>query len=77
MAWNDDPWARWSVTYTERASAPILTETALWYLMARHPETVEPAGDGSYWVELDRTYRATLVPGRSYFACVATSARRR
>jgi hypothetical protein len=77
MDWNELPWARWNVTYTERGGTPVLTETGLWYLMAHHPDTVEDAGDGSYWVELDRSYRATPVPGRAFFACVPAAPRRR
>jgi hypothetical protein len=69
MEWNEQPWSRWNVSYTERSGAPILTETNLWYLMAHHPETVEAAGDGTYWLYLDRPYRASLVPGRAFYLC--------
>lgn len=69
MAWNDEPWARWNVAYTLREGRPVLTETELWYLVAHHPGAVEAAGDDAYLVHLDRLYRATRVPGRSYFAC--------
>ena len=70
MEWNEQPWARWNVAYTERSGAPVLSETNLWYLMAHHPETVQEAGDGSYWLHLDRTYRARLAPARSFYVCV-------
>jgi hypothetical protein len=70
LEWNEQPWARWNVAYTERGGAPILTETNLWFLMAHHPETVEDAGDGTYWLHLDRPYRARLAPGRAFYVCL-------
>jgi hypothetical protein len=76
MEWNEQPWARWNVAYTERSGTPVLSETSLWFLQAHHPETVEESGTG-YLLHLDRTYRATLVPGRSFYLCVPVAKRGR
>jgi hypothetical protein len=75
--WNQSPWARWKITYTIRGSQPVLTETNLWDLQARHPEAVEPVGDGTWFVYLDQPYRVRPVEGRAYFTCEPAPGRTR
>jgi hypothetical protein len=64
-----NPWARWGVSPSRHEGYPALTETGLWFLELRHPETVERQGS-EIFVTLDRTYRAVPVPNRSYFQLV-------
>jgi hypothetical protein len=75
MEWNEQPWTRWSVPYTERGGTPVLSETNLWYLQAHHPDAVEETGKGTYLLRLDRTYRAALAPGRSFYVCLPVGGR--
>ena len=77
MEWHEQPWARWGATYTERGGVPVLSEESLWHLWAHHPETVQDAGEGAYWLHLDRTYRARLAPARSFYLCVPVAGRGR
>ena len=67
--WDTNLWAPWGLIHATRDGVPMITETGLWFLELRHPETVERQG-GEIFVTLDRTYRAVPVPDRSYFQLV-------
>lgn len=75
--WDDNPWARWNVTYATRDGAPMLTETGLWYLWGNFPEAVEKVSDEEYWVYLDKPYHARRYPNRAYFLLTAAPFRKR
>ena len=66
--WDTNPWAPWGLTWTTRDGVPIVTETGLWYLIAKHPEAVEKVSDDEFWLHLERPYRARRVPSRAYYA---------
>ncbi len=62
-----NPWAPWGLVHSTRDGYPVLTETALWHLAAKHPETLERVGEGELYVHLDQPYRALLIdPMRSF-----------
>ena len=65
--WDSNPWAKWGISYVTRDGMPIVTETGLWFLLARHPEAVERLGDGEFRLHLDRTYRAVRASDRAFF----------
>jgi hypothetical protein len=46
----------------------MVTETGLWYLIAKHPEAVEKVSDEEFWLYLERPYRARRMPDRAYYA---------
>ncbi len=75
--WDTNPWAPWGLTFSTRDGVPIVTETGLWYLIARHPEAVEKADGDDFWLFLDRPYRARRVPDRAFYALTPAPYRKR
>jgi hypothetical protein len=55
----------------------MVSETGLWFLAQRHPEAVEPAGGGAWWVYLDQPYRAERVADRAFYRLMPEPSRRR
>ncbi len=60
-------WAPWGIIYSTRDGYPVLTETALWHLMAVHPNAVERVSDSELFVHLDQPYRALLIDAMRSF----------
>jgi len=75
--WYDNPWAPWGLTWSTRDGSPVVTETGLWYLTAKHPEAVERVNDGEFWLYLDRPYHAVRPSDRAYFVLRPDPYRRR
>ena len=75
--WDTNPWAPWGVTFSTRDGSPILTETGLWFLMARHPEVVEKVSDDEFWLYLERPYHARRMPDRAYYVLQPAPFRKR
>jgi hypothetical protein len=72
-----NPWETWGLIHTTRDGYPILTETALWQLMAHHPEAVERVGETELYVHLDQPYRVVTLRDRSFRALVPAPGRPR
>lgn len=75
--WDTNPWAPWGITFATRDGSPIVTETGLWYLIAKHPEAVEKSSDDEFWLYLERPYRARRMPDRAYYALTPAPYRKR
>ncbi len=60
-----NPFARWGIALSEREGLLTLTETTLWWLELKHPETVERDG-GEIYLYLDRPYRAVPQQDRAF-----------
>lgn len=75
--WDTNPWAPWGITWTTRDGVPTVTETGLWFLIARHPEAVEKVSDDEFWLYLERPYHALRVPDRAFYALVPAPYRKR
>jgi len=75
--WDTNPWAPWGLTFSTRDGVPIVTETGLWYLIARHPEAAEKVSDEEFWLYLERPYRARRMPDRAYYALTPAPYRKR
>jgi hypothetical protein len=74
--WDTNLWAPWGLIHTMRDGSPMLTETSLWFLVQRHPDSVETDGDG-YWIYLDQPYRADRVADRAFYRLVPSPSRKR
>jgi hypothetical protein len=61
-----NPWSRWGIALSSRDGRPVLTETALWFLELRHPETIERDGADLY-LHLDRAYQVVKQRDRARF----------
>ena len=75
--WDTNPWAPWGLIYATRDGSPMLTETGLWYLTLRHPEALETEPGDSFWLYLDRPYRAERVPDRAFYRLAPDPTRKR
>jgi hypothetical protein len=64
----DNPWQRWGLVQSRRDGRPVLSETQLWQLLAKHPEAIERAPNGDIYVHLDMRYRVVKLPDRSWMA---------
>jgi len=60
-----NPWSRWGIALSNRDGRPVLSETALWFLELKHPETIDREGDQLY-LHLDRPYRVVGQGDRSW-----------
>ncbi len=74
--WDTNPWAPWGLIHVVRDGIATVTETGLWFLLRRHPDAVEPDGDG-YWLYLDQPYRAERVADRAFYRLAPAPSRRR
>ncbi len=75
--WDTNPWAKWGIAFVTRDGLPIITETGLWYLVAKHPEAVEKVSDTEYWLYLDRPYHAVLPADRAFYVLRPDPTRKR
>ncbi len=75
--WDTNPWAKWELSYTTRDGLPVVTETGLWHLLARHPECVERVSEKEYWLYLDLPYHARRTADRAYYRLSPDPDRRR
>ncbi len=75
--WDTNPWAKWGLTYATRDGLPIVTETGLWYVWAKHPEAVERVSDDEFWLYLERPYHARRQADRAFFALTPDPYRKR
>lgn len=60
-----NPFSRWGIALSEREGLLTVTETTLWWLELKFPETVERDGEEIY-LYLDRPYRAVPQQDRSF-----------
>ena len=65
---SGNPWHVWGIVQSYRHGRPVLTETQLWQLTARHPEVIERTPDGGLYVHLDVPYRVVKLPDRAWMA---------
>ena len=72
-----NPWEPWGIIFTRRDGYPILTETALWQLTARHPEAIERVGPTETYVHLDQPYRVVALDDRAFRELVPAPGRKR
>lgn len=75
--WDTNPWAPWGLAFGTRDGVPIVTETGIWYLLARHPEAVERVSDDELWLYLERPYHAVRVPDRAFYRLAPAPYRKR
>lgn len=75
--WDTNIWAPWGLIHSTRDGTPMVTETGLWLLLRSHPEAVEPAEGGAYWLYLDQPYRAERVADRAFYKLTPVPSRRR
>lgn len=71
-----NPFAHWGIALSEREGLLALTETTLWWLELKHPETVERDG-GEIYLYLDRPYRAVPQQDRSFLKLLPAPYRER
>ncbi len=72
-----NPWEPWGIIHTTRDGRPVLTETALWQLTARHPEAIERVSPAELYVYLDQPYRVMTPSDRSFRVLVPALGRKR
>ncbi len=72
-----NPWEPWGIIHSTRDGYPVLTETALWQLAARHPEAIERVSPDELYVYLDQPYRVMTLSDRSFRALVPAPGRKR
>lgn len=71
-----NPWSRWGIALSYRDGRPALSETALWFLELRHPQTVDREGQ-EIFLHLDQAYRVIRRADRSWFELVPAPERAR
>jgi hypothetical protein len=75
--WDTNPWAQWGLIFVTRDGLPVITETGLWHLLAKHPQAVERVSDDEFWLHLERPYHASRVPDRAFFRLTPAPFRKR
>jgi hypothetical protein len=62
----ENPWQRFGIMYATRDGSPVLAESTLWELSAKHPHLVERVSADEIYVHLDQPYRVVTLRDRAY-----------